>query len=130
MPIDTKRALAPFIAGGEERRQRQEKRVRAEFWSKLKRYGRAVPFAEDAVAAYYCATDNRTPASARAMLFAALAYFIAPVDFIPDLLAVVGFGDDLAVLMSVFAILKANITDEHRDKARETLRDTLESAEA
>lgn len=115
--IDPQTALAPFLGS-----KNQEQRVRRDFWDKLKKAGRKLPFAEEAVAAYYCATDSRTPASARALLFAALAYFIAPIDMVPDLLAVIGFGDDMAVLMSVFAILKTNITDEHRSKARAFLK--------
>ena len=120
LKIDPKSALAPYLATNKER---QEQHVRRNFWAKLKQAGRKVPFAEEAVAAFYCATDNRTPASARAVLFAALAYFIAPIDFVPDILAVIGFGDDMAVLMSVYAILKTNITDEHRAKAQQVLND-------
>ncbi len=118
--IDPKNALAPYLATNKER---QEQFVRRDFWAKLKQAGRKLPFAEEAVAAFYCATDSRTPASARAILFAALAYFIAPIDFVPDMLAIIGFGDDMAVLMSVFAILKTHITDEHRAKARDVLKD-------
>jgi uncharacterized membrane protein YkvA (DUF1232 family) len=119
-PIDPKNALAPYL---DQNKDKQEQRVRRDFWNKLKQAGRKLPFAEEAVAAFYCATDPRTPATARALLFAALAYFIAPIDLVPDILAVIGFGDDMAVLMSVFAILKTNITDEHRAKAREALMD-------
>ena len=120
LKINPENALAPYLATNKER---QEQTVRRDFWAKLKHAGRKLPFAEEAVAAFYCATDSRTPASARAILFAALAYFIAPIDFVPDILAVIGFGDDMAVLMSVYAILKTNITDEHRAKAREVLKD-------
>ena len=120
--LEAKNALAPYLATNKEK---QEQRVRRDFWAKLKQAGRKLPFAEEAVAAFYCATDPRTPATARAMLFAALAYFIAPIDLVPDVLAVIGFGDDMAVLMSVFAILRTNITDEHRAKARETLKEDL-----
>jgi uncharacterized membrane protein YkvA (DUF1232 family) len=118
--IDPKTALTPYLGTN---RERQEQRVRRDFWAKLKQAGRKLPFAEEAVAAFYCATDPRTPASARALLFAALAYFIAPIDLVPDILAVIGFGDDMAVLMSVFAILKTHINDEHRAKAREMLKE-------
>jgi uncharacterized membrane protein YkvA (DUF1232 family) len=118
--IDPKNALAPYLSSNKEK---QEQRVRRDFWAKLKQAGRKLPFAEEAVAAFYCATDPRTPATARAILFAALAYFIAPIDLVPDILAVIGFGDDMAVLMSVFAVLKTHITDEHRAKAREILKD-------
>ena len=38
-----------------------EATIRRDFWSKLKRLGGRIPFAEDLVAAYYCATDPKTP---------------------------------------------------------------------
>jgi uncharacterized membrane protein YkvA (DUF1232 family) len=95
--------------------------VRRDFWAVLKKAGRSVPFAEDAVAAYYCATDRNTPTGARATLFAALAYFIAPFDLVPDMLALVGFGDDMAVLLAVVAVLKTHITPEHKAKAHDVL---------
>jgi uncharacterized membrane protein YkvA (DUF1232 family) len=120
MSVDPKNALAPYLATNKER---QEQTVRRDFWAKLKQVGRKLPFAEEAVASYYCATDSRTPASARTVLFAALAYFITPIDFVPDFLAIIGFGDDMAVLMSVYAVLKTHITDEHRTKARDVLKD-------
>ena len=122
--IDPKNALVPYLGTD---KQKQESQVRRDFWAKLKQAGRKVPFAEEAVAAFYCATDARTPASARAILFAALAYFIAPIDLVPDVLALIGFGDDMAVLLSVFAVLKTHITDEHRTKAREILKDDIVS---
>jgi uncharacterized membrane protein YkvA (DUF1232 family) len=116
--IDPGKALMPYLT---QDRDKQEARVRRDFWTVLKRAGRKVPFATDAVAAFYCATDTRTPFAARATLFAALAYFVAPFDLIPDILAIVGFGDDMAVLLAVAATLKGNITDEHYDKARTAL---------
>ena len=41
---------------------------------------RNIPFAEDAVAAYFCAFDTNTPFRVRAMLMGALAYFVMPID--------------------------------------------------
>ncbi|NJR14179.1 MAG: DUF1232 domain-containing protein [Phyllobacteriaceae bacterium] len=103
--------------------EKQEARVRRDFWAVLKKAGRKVPFAEDAVAAYYCATDRNTPTGARATLFAALAYFVAPFDLVPDMLALIGFGDDMAVLLAVLAVLKTNITPSHYAQARAALED-------
>jgi uncharacterized membrane protein YkvA (DUF1232 family) len=119
-PAAPSNALVPYLA---ENREKQEARVRRDFWSVLKKAGRSVPFAEDAVAAFFCATDRNTPASARAMLFAALAYFIAPIDLVPDILMLIGFGDDMAVLMTVVALLKTNLTPEHYARARAALKD-------
>src|SRR5262245_45646020 len=57
------------------RSDEREKKVRRDFWAKLKALGRNLPFVEDLLAAYYCALDPATPTRVRAMLLAALAYF-------------------------------------------------------
>ena len=38
------------------------------------------------LAAHYCAFDRNTPFSVKAVLLGALAYFVVPDDFIPDML--------------------------------------------
>jgi hypothetical protein len=65
--------------------------VRRRFWIKLKRVVATLPFAEDLLAAYYCAFDKQTPRHVQAALLGAIAYFILPFDFIPDMLPVLGF---------------------------------------
>ena len=110
--------LDPRILGPEETR---EERVRAGFWSTLRRAVRQIPFAEDVVAAYYCALDARTPAKVRWTLLAALAYFVSPVDLVPDVLPVIGFGDDAAVLATTIALLRSHMTDAHRAAAQRAL---------
>src|SRR5260370_15123155 len=72
--------------------------VRKRFWIKLKRVLARIPFAEDLLAAYYCAFDKETPRHVQAALLGAIAYFILPFDFIPDMLPVLGFTDDAASL--------------------------------
>ena len=72
--------------------------VRRRFWSKLKRVVAKLPFAEDLLAAYYCAFDKQTPRHVQASLLGAIAYFVLPFDFVPDVLPVLGFTDDAAVL--------------------------------
>jgi uncharacterized membrane protein YkvA (DUF1232 family) len=91
--------------------------VKQGFFPKLARVLAHVPFAEDLVAAYYCAFDSTTPLKARGILVAALAYFILPFDVIPDF----GFTDDAAVLVAALSVIRAHLTQAHRDKARETL---------
>lgn len=99
----------------------RERKVRRDFWSKLKRFAGHVPFVEDLVAAYYCALDPATPMRVRGMLLAALAYFILPFDLIPDMLPVLGFADDAALLTAVFALVSAHITPTHRTAAARAL---------
>jgi uncharacterized membrane protein YkvA (DUF1232 family) len=97
------------------------RKVRSDFWVKLKRFAGKVPFVDDVVAAYYCALDPVTPMRVRGMLFAALAYFILPTDFIPDMLAGLGFADDAALLTAVLALVSSHVTPTHRAAAARAL---------
>ena len=100
---------------------RREEEVRRSFWDHLRRFAGRIPFATDLVAAYYCAMDSKTPLKVRGTLLAALAYFVLPIDILPDLLVVVGFTDDLAVLMGAISLVSSHMTEEHYARARETL---------
>ena len=71
---------------------------------------------------YYVAKDDETPASAKALIFGALGYFISPIDLIPDITPVIGFGDDLAVLTATIATVIASIKEEHKQKAKEQMK--------
>ena len=95
-----------------------ETRVRAGFWRKVRQTLGKVPFTEDAVAAFHCATDPATPLAIRATLFGALAYFVMPFDAIPDFLFGLGFTDDAAVLIAAFTAARVHISEAHREKAR------------
>jgi uncharacterized membrane protein YkvA (DUF1232 family) len=96
--------------------------VRRRFWSKLKRVAGKLPFAEDLLAAYYCAFDKQTPRHVQAALLGAVAYFILPFDFVPDMLPVLGFTDDAAVLATAIRMVASHITEEHRRAARAALK--------
>ncbi len=100
---------------------RNERIVRDGFWRKLRRALGRIPFAEDAVAAFYCAMDSATPLHARAIMLAALAYFVLPIDLVPDALTVIGFTDDATVLATAIAVAGAHIRPEHRAKAKRAL---------
>lgn len=100
---------------------RNADKVKRDFFPKLKRVLANVPFAEDAVAAYYCAFDKATPVKAKGILVGALAYFILPVDVVPDFILGLGFTDDMAVLLTAFNVVRTHITEAHREQARETL---------
>jgi uncharacterized membrane protein YkvA (DUF1232 family) len=96
--------------------------VRRRFWAKFKRVAAGLPFAEDLLSAYYCAFDRQTPRHVQAALLGALAYFILPFDFIPDMLPVLGYTDDAAVLATAIRLVAAHITLEHREAARAALK--------
>ena len=73
--------------------------VRRKFWATFRKAARYVPFADDLIAAYFCALDPATPHRVRAVLLGALAYFILPFDAIPDFIAGIGYSDDITVLV-------------------------------
>lgn len=98
-----------------------EARVRRDFWVTARKAAGSIPFMDDVVAAYYCALDRETPVRVRASLLGALGYFVLPLDGIPDFIFGLGFTDDAAVIMGVLALMRAHITDEHREAARKAL---------
>ena len=95
-----------------------EKTVRDGFWPKMAKFLVRVPFAENAVAAWYCAFDPQTPLRVKGILLAALAYFVMPIDVIPDFLAGIGFTDDMAVLATAISLIRSHVKDEHFEAAR------------
>ena len=96
-------------------------RVEWSFWRKFRRASGRIPFAEDLVAAYYCAIDPATPTRVRAVLLAALGYFVLPTDAIPDVIMGLGFTDDATVLATTIGIVSSYIKPVHRVSAREAL---------
>ncbi len=111
---DDAAAQAPQLAA-------DEAEVRRNFWRKLKRLAARLPFAEDLVAAHYCAFDRQTPVHVKAALVGALAYFVLPTDAIPDFLPVIGYTDDAAVLAAAIKLFASHITPDHREAAQRVL---------
>lgn len=110
------------VAGPGENRRRED-RVRARFWRTARRAARQVPFMEEVVAGYYCALDRDTPSHVRGTLLAALAYFVLPLDIVPDFLLGLGFTDDIAVLAAALNAVRGSVTPAHRLLARQALDD-------
>lgn len=107
---------------------RDRNRVERDFWQKLKAAARKVPFIDDLVSVYYCALDPATPLQAKAVLMGALAYFILPLDVLPDFVPLLGFGDDAAVLYAAIRAVAPHIKLEHRLRAKEALDRVLQSS--
>jgi len=95
--------------------------LRRDFWRKTRSVAARLPFADELLAAYYCAFDRNTPLPVKVTLLGAIAYFILPVDAVPDMLPVLGFTDDAAVLATTLKLVAGSIRPEHRDAAREKL---------
>ena len=110
--IPRERALTPAVV------RLNEQRVARGFWPKLRRAVRHIPFAHEVVAVYYCACDPQTPATAKALMMAALAYFVLPTDAIPDFIAGIGYTDDAAVIAAVLALVGRHLKPEHKEAAQ------------
>jgi uncharacterized membrane protein YkvA (DUF1232 family) len=100
------------------RREDDESAFRQSFWLKMRNVAASIPFAEDLLAAYYCAFDRNTPLPVKTALVGALAYFVLPADVIPDVPPVLGFADDAAVLATTFNLVSSHIRSEHRIAAK------------
>jgi uncharacterized membrane protein YkvA (DUF1232 family) len=101
--------------------------VRRRFWIKFKKVVAKLPFAEELLAAYYCAFDKQTPRHVQGALLGAIAYFVLPFDFVPDMLPVLGFTDDAAILATAIRMVASHITPEHREAARAALKRGLDT---
>ena len=113
--LDPKKALVPSV------QKVNELRVQRGFWPKIVRTAARIPFADQALSVYYAARDPETPPAAKGMMLGALAYFVLPIDAIPDIFAGIGFTDDAAVIAALIATLGANIKLRHRDQAKAAL---------
>ena len=111
-PIDPSRALAPAVF------RLHERRVARGFWPKIRKAFAHVPFAADALAVWYCASDDETPTTAKGMMLAALAYFVLPTDAIPDFIPMIGYTDDAAVFAALIRVVGRNLKPRHREAAR------------
>jgi uncharacterized membrane protein YkvA (DUF1232 family) len=113
--LDASHALVPHVM------RLNERRVARGFWPKMRKVAAAVPFASEALAVWYCARDEETPVAAKGMMLAALAYFVMPIDAIPDFIAGIGYTDDAAVFMAMLTLVGKNLKPRHRAAAREAV---------
>lgn len=112
---DPERASVPVAI------ERNRRTTRRKFLPKLMRLAGRIPFADDLAASYYCAIDPATPKKVKGVLLAALAYFVVPVDALPDFIAAFGFTDDATVLATALGIVGSQIREPHRRAARRLL---------
>lgn len=121
-PVRPEDAIAPDKALVPSVQKVNETRVQRGFWPKMRRTAARIPFAGQVLSVWYAARDPDTPTAAKGIMLGALAYFVLPVDAIPDIFAGIGFTDDAAVIAALLATLGANIKRRHKDAAAAALK--------
>lgn len=93
----------------------------ASFWEKLKRYSKiaGTKVIYPALLLHYMMKSDQVPLKSKLILSAALGYFILPIDFIPDFAPILGFADDIGVLLMILKQMAGHVTPEIRKQARE-----------
>ena len=93
------------------------------FWRKMKNSVKKAgeEIAVMGIKSWLAMADSNTSVRHKAILGGALAYFVLPTDMVPDVLAGVGFTDDMAALTLAVNSVGNAITDEHEEQAREKL---------
>jgi uncharacterized membrane protein YkvA (DUF1232 family) len=95
-----------------------ERMVRRRLSSRLRALAAALPFAQELVAAYFCAVDPRTPLGVKLALLGALAGFLLPQRLIPKMLKSLVLGGDVGLLLGALQGFAQHIRPEHRLRAR------------
>lgn len=93
--------------------------VKEDFWGKFKKVLNKIPFAKKVLSMYYCLLDSKTPNWVKVSVGGALAYFILPIDLIPDFIPFAGYTDDAAVIAVTYKAVNEHILDAHKYKSEE-----------
>lgn len=101
----------------------RSKKVFVSFFEKLKRFGQkaGIRIGYASLLMYYAYTRRETPLWAKNIILGSIAYFISPIDAVPDLTPFLGYTDDWGVLSFGLVTIAAYIDDEVRSKARQRL---------
>ena len=89
-----------------------------DFWDKIKKYAIKIGTKPIYVAFLLFYAIPEASIIDKAIIFGALGYLISPLDIIPDYIPVIGFTDDISVLMFALNRVKASINDKVKEKAR------------
>lgn len=93
------------------------------FWDKVKhtakRAGHLVVYA--GLLLFYVLQKPDVPKTVKVTIIGALAYFIVPLDAIPDFAPVVGYTDDLGALGMALVQVAMYVDEDVKQKAKEKL---------
>ena len=89
-------------------------------WEKIKKFSKSagVKVIYAVLLLYYAMKDNSVSIKTKLLIAAALGYFILPADAIFDLTPLIGYSDDLGVLLFALTQISGVITTEVKENAR------------
>ena len=87
-------------------------------WVKLESSGKRISFAKDIMALYRYMKDPLVKWFRKAIVVAALIYFIVPIDTIPDLTPLFGYLDDLGVITALLKYLGSELKEYYPEGYR------------
>jgi uncharacterized membrane protein YkvA (DUF1232 family) len=93
----------------EEEIQKKIEYVDENLWGKLEKSGKRISFARDIMALYRYMKDPFVKWYRKAIVVAALIYFIVPIDTIPDMTPLFGYLDDLGVITALLKYLGSEL---------------------
>jgi uncharacterized membrane protein YkvA (DUF1232 family) len=113
--------LTELDFGGESKTKSSEKIkfVESNIWTKLEAVGEKISFAKDILALVNYMRDPYVSWHRKAIVVAALIYFISPIDTIPDLSPLFGYLDDLGVITAVMKFLGSELIPYYKPRYRE-----------
>ena len=95
--------------GGQNDTEEKIHFVEENLWSKLQRVGKKISFAKDILALFNYMRDPFVTWHRKAIVVAALIYFISPIDTIPDIAPLIGYLDDLGVITALLKFLGSEL---------------------
>jgi len=87
----------------------KSKYVEENLWYKLEKAGKKISFAKDIMALFAYLKDSFVSWHRKAIVIAALIYFISPIDAIPDVAPLFGYLDDLGVITALLKFLGSEL---------------------
>ncbi len=95
------------------------------FWEKCKDYAKNIgeEGLEKALQLYYVLDDDKCSKTDKATIYGALAYLVSPIDVIPDLIPVLGYTDDIALIAVALSSVASKIDNTVREKAKNKVKE-------
>lgn len=90
------------------------------FLDKLKKYFKKLGYniTYEAMCLYHIMMDKNTPLHAKAIIASTLGYFVAPMDFIPDIAPGIGLADDASAISACLATFNHYKSEEIQEKVK------------